>query len=335
MTPAEKVERLQALLERIRANSLRPRPRLVVAGPAPEPPPAEAEAEEELTPRAPTPAPAVEKVAASASSEVAKAAVEDESLDDQEVTIDVELLDEDIVDITDLAPEEEEAADAMAGTEVDIEVEPPSSSRRPKVAPSSMDQALAEAAARVEEEVPLKTPPPESGRQIASFPPGGQLQHPPLPHDLAKDLAGKPSVEQVGQTIDLREAPGPALELAPDRPAAPKPAKAQPDAMEAELEFVPPPAPPAAEKLPPVTPRVAKVSSAPPAARVPSVTPAAKAEPAPAKVEAPPEAPAPAARLTPEVVARPAPPPLVDFVGEAQRFKPQSFVELLDASLGL
>jgi hypothetical protein len=62
---------------------------------------------------------------------------------------------------------------------------------------------------------------------------------------------------------------------------------------------------------------------------MPTAPPAAKAAPAP-------EAPAvPLPALAAEVVARPASPPLVKFIGEAQTFKPQSFAELLDASLGL
>jgi hypothetical protein len=338
MTPAQKIEKLQALLERIRQNGARPRPQLVVAGRTAEPPSAEVEPEEDLMPPAPAEAPAVEMVAASPAAEDA------ESLDDQDVSVDVELLDEDIVDITDLAPDEVESAEARASTEVDIDVEPPSSSRRPKAAAATMDEALAAAAASVEEEAPLKTPPPESGRQVASLAPGRQLQQPPLPSDLTNDLVAvaAPSVEQVGQTVELAERPGPALELAVEPPVAPKPAPRAPEPLEEKLEFVPPPAAPPAEKVAvqpappaekvavPSAPPVARaVPSAPPVARMPTKPPATK----PAPVSEAPAAPLP--ELTAEVVARPAPPPLVKFIGGAQRFKPQSFAELLDASLGL
>jgi hypothetical protein len=88
---------------------------------------------------------------------------------------------------------------------------------------------------------------------------------------------------------------------------------------------------PPPEKIPvdipaPLVPRAAP--SAPPAAQVAAAPLVAKAVPAPGP-------PAPVPELTAEVVSRRAPPPLVKFIGEAQKFRPQSFLELLDASIGL
>ncbi|HEY1534831.1 MAG TPA: hypothetical protein VGF76_12460 [Polyangiaceae bacterium] len=104
--------------------------------------------------------------------------------------------------------------------------EPPASSSRHKVA-GTMDEALARAAAEQIQhdegrEVPLKTPPPESGPQAAVALPVGI--HAPLAPDIEELLeadilpvggvnAAHPTTEQLGQTIDLEEARGPHLEL--------------------------------------------------------------------------------------------------------------------------
>ncbi len=103
--------------------------------------------------------------------------------------------------------------------------EPPASSSRHRVA-GTMDEALARAAEQIEHdegrEVPLKTPPPESGPQAAVALPVGI--HAPLAPDIEELLeadilpaggvnADLPTTEQLGQTIDLEEARGPHLEL--------------------------------------------------------------------------------------------------------------------------
>jgi hypothetical protein len=103
--------------------------------------------------------------------------------------------------------------------------EPPASSSRHRVA-GTMDEALARAAQQIEHEdgreVPLKTPPPESGPQAAVALPAGI--HAPLAPDIEELLeadilpvggvnAAQPTTEQLGQTIDLEEARGPQLEL--------------------------------------------------------------------------------------------------------------------------
>ena len=112
--------------------------------------------------------------------------------------------------------------------------EPPASSSRHKVA-GTMDEALARAAEQIEHdedrEVPLKTPPPESGPQAAMALPVGI--HAPLAPDIEELLeadilpvggvhADLPTTEQLGQTIELEEARGPHLELDSALAAAPQ-----------------------------------------------------------------------------------------------------------------
>jgi hypothetical protein len=135
-----------------------------------------------------------------------------------------ELSDDDLVEVTEGTP-------PPPATDVDIDFEdeteqPPASSQRSRVA-STMDEALAAAAEHESErEVPLKTPPPESGPQEAPMPMGfsapgapdvdallgGELDI-PTRADALGTPAG-PTTEQLGQTIDLEEARGPSLELA-------------------------------------------------------------------------------------------------------------------------
>ena len=71
---------------------------------------------------------------------------------------------------------------------------PPDSSRRTRVA-SSMEEALASATHDSEDQIPIKTPPPESGRQPADG-----------VYAAAMHGAGGPTAEQLGETLEL-EAP--------------------------------------------------------------------------------------------------------------------------------
>ena len=268
---------------------------------------------------------------------------------------DLELLEEDIVDITLDEPIEELPVRASAigsgseappattavasprGLDVDIdfddEEQPPSSSRRPKQV-SGIDEALAGAAEELdqeEREVPLKTPPPESGPQEAVPPAQVLVQSPPprleleepgsaLEQERAAAAAHGPTTEQLGNTIELEEARGPALEL-DALPVAPAPV---PERAREELE---------AELRPPVQSPPAPAPEPTPVMPVsePSPPPAAEAR------EAPPAEPVPSS-VRPEVVTRPADTPPSDAVLFAQAhrsFQPATFAELLDASLEL
>jgi hypothetical protein len=159
-----------------------------------------------------------------------------------------------------------------------------------------------------EREVPLKTPPPESGPQAAiPLPPG--LEQPLTPSeydsgihraeqlDIELPYAG-PTHAQLGQTIELEEARGPALELdMRGKSSVPSPPV---DELEAPL-------PARVHTEPPVSVKAVRVSVAP-EPLVPEVS----------------ERAVPAAEAQPLRVSPP-----------RRAFAPTTFLELLDASLGL
>jgi len=235
-----------------------------------------------------------------------------------------ELSEDDLVEVTDLT-----SVPPPVTTDVDIDFEdededeqPPASSQRSRVA-SSMDEALAAAAAQMdaEREVPIKTPPPESGPQAAPMPAGiAAPAAPDVDALLGQELdiptraqdAG-PTPEQLGQTIDLEEARGPALELAEPKGTAPP----EPKPVE-ELEVTLP----GREVVGGYHDRL----QPPPEARDDLEAHRRRIED-----DAPPPQ-----EAGPEIVARPVPvesPSTFGSVREA--FHPSSFVELLDASLQL
>lgn len=259
-----------------------------------------------------------------------------------------ELSEDDLVEVTEGTP-------PPADVDIDFEDEdedeqPPASSQRSRVA-SSMDEALAAAAEQldVEREVPLKTPPPESGPQAAPAPTG--LAAPPAP-DVDALLGGEldiptradaalaargPTAEQLGQTIDLEDARGPSLELAEHHPSAaeqagtneeleaPLPGPTLPGGYDVSLE----PPPEARDELEAHRRRMEEDIAPPPEslATLPSVQPAAPlAEIVPIFQ----------AQEAPEVLARPVPAASPEsFASVRETFRPNSFVELLDASLAL
>jgi hypothetical protein len=283
--------------------------------------------------------------------EVTVAAIEAEA----EQTGPEELSEEDLVEIADLT------AAPPATSDVDIDFEdqdeqPPASSQRSRVA-SSMDEALAAAAAQhdAEREAPLKTPPPESGPQAASLPLPSGLSAPGAPDVDAllgqeldipthADTIGNagyappllvPTTEQLGQTIELEEARGPSLELAEHQLATAEPAPIE------ELEVALPsresvggydndlqPPPEAREELEAHRRRLEDDIPPPPEslAQLPSIQPGPEIVPI---VAAPVEG--------PELLARPLPYGGVaeSFSSVRESFRPSSFIDLLDASLSL
>lgn len=285
-------------------------------------------------------------------------------IEDDTSDVDV-LLADDIVDITE--EDVAEVDEAAAGQAAEAPSEPPLSSRR----------LINELAPAGEREAPLKTPPPESGRQVAAIP---AMPAPSTPvvtevEDLEADLGQPaaaalppprrpmPTLEQLGETVDLEEATGadievemPAPEAAPavddleldlrtgahsqyDDSLPPPPGAREELAAHLQREAersAPPPAPsrpPAPEPprgIAPTPPRVA-IASAPPAApAMPTVPAAAAVAAAVAQAEA-------ALVSAPDaVLPRPAPPPAaVEIVERDAPFVPRSFLELLDASLAL
>jgi hypothetical protein len=277
-------------------------------------------------------------------------------VDDADATVEVMELDEaEIVDITLEDEEEAPAAQAPAAAEVpervaakppaavtDIDFEdeddrPPSSSRRPILA-TSLDEALTGAVD--EHEVPIKTPPPESGPQEA-LPPAQVLQQKPLELDepgMEAELAARsaPAPEQVGNTIELEEPAGPALEL-DSLPAesGPQPGRAA-DALEAELRA---PSDRPARSAPPPTPVVEKAAESDAPELTSAVVPVSAPIPPPLE---PPRVeqliPPATARVEAEITPRSLPPndvPVAAFARAHREFKPATFLELLDASLKL
>jgi len=327
MNPADKLSRLHELLERVRRNASAPRPALAA-----------------VVAVAPT-----NGGAAGAPAEDWSEAVDSAPMSEPELIEDVELLDEDILDVTpeeELEPEEAAAEEVQpepvavasaADTGLDFDEaeeaeEPPASSRRPTPAATSMDEALATAAQQIdlgsseETAVPLKTPPPESGRQVAG-PPSGALGAARVPEALetAETAAEEPTElelpeaptgptpEQLGETIELEVSEGPELELA--APVEPGPAPA-PDALEAPI--------PASE-----APGEFDQALVPP--------PEARADLKRRRQEAAAKA-RDAAEAGPEVVRRrpvPAEALPATYGAQAQVFEPNTFLELLDASLKL
>jgi hypothetical protein len=279
--------------------------------------------------------------------EEADATVEVMELDEAEI-VDITLEDEIEAPAAQAPPAAVEVPDRVAAkpaapvaTDIDFEDEddrPPSSSRRPILAASSLDEALAGAAD--EHEVPIKTPPPESGPQEA-LPPAQVLQQKPLELDepgMEAALARSgPAPEQVGNTIELDEPAGPALEL-DSLPAesGPQPGRAA-DALEAELRPAPSDRP--VEKAPRPTPPIEKGPESDAPELTSAVVPVSAPIPPPME---PPRVdqliPPATARVEPEITARSMPPndvPVAAFASAHRAFKPATFLELLDASLKL
>lgn len=197
------------------------------------------------------------------------------------------------------------------------EDEVPASSKRPiSTAPSFESVA--------EREAPFKTPPPESGPQEA-LPPPAILEAPRLPEiretfgsDISVRAEVGPTPEQLGDTIDLPEPSRAPLEL--DVAAAPV----------APIDIEPPPV---SEELEVTLPRresvgVYDAGLSPPAGARDELR-RYEEQAAPVEPGAPVEASGIVSRpeLSGVVVSR--------FSAAARAFTPKSFVELLDASLGL
>ena len=219
------------------------------------------------------------------------------------------------------------------GLDFDEEEEPAASSRRPIA--SSMDEALADAAAR---EVPLKTPPPESGPQEAVIlPKSAALPEPDVDEALpgaaeATTLAeGLPTSAQLGNTVTLDE--GGAVEFEVEAPVE-----------SGQKESAPPPSEDFEIRLPQREAAGTYDSKlAPPpeaqseldahreraAAAVPAAEMAEAVEPIDALGDTQPD--------ETEVYERSAVRhgPVTTVTGAPQRFRPGSFLELLDASLKL
>jgi len=250
--------------------------------------------------------------------------------DGLELDGDVELESGELIDVTDLSPEEvatieaeaaEEAESALTDLSEDEELVP-SSSRRPKL-PEQAKLTATAADLQQDREVPLHTPPPESGRQITA-PVQIPSQAAP-PRDLLevgeeispRHLGPGPTPEQLGETIELDEPLGGDLELeaseAPTPPPPPRddlehePPRGSPGAYDSSLELPST----AAEDLVRHRAREGAVREVPAALTPIAAAPSAVVE-------------------RPVLDARPA-----EIKGAASPATPRSFRELLDGSLAL
>jgi hypothetical protein len=254
MTPRERIARLEGLLERVARNASRPRAaRGVTTGKASAPDSApEVVAVAPVAPSAmghpsetpppssvPTAPPPAHAVVESASSAPPWKPEPLSTVQSRPSTMPPEeLSDDDLVDVTTIPPAPEPAAALdSSGTADDVE-EPPASSRRSKVAAESLDQAIANAAADSAaadidgREVPIHTPPPESGPQEAVLPAGIEAPRAPVFGELDRELERPPSLgptaEQLGETIELEEAEGPTIEIEVAGVPAPEPLPERP-----------------------------------------------------------------------------------------------------------
>ncbi len=333
MTPRERIGQLEGLLDRIHRNAARPRAERAVPAAKASAPAAAAPIPVVVTPPAPavvaaasvptpppvpqTPAAPPVAVAQAASSVPPWKPEPSSTVQARPSTIPPEELSEDdLIEVTSLppVPPSERALEASSGVAGGDELEEaPASSRRSKVA-ESLDQAIANAAAQADDAlVPIHTPPPESGPQEAVLPAGIEAPRAPefgdLDEALNRPASLGPTPEQLGETIDLDEAEGPTIEI--------------------EAGGMEPPEPPRERQL-------EELEVALPRAEMPSGTYDLEvSEPAPVPEVLPPP-PLAAPHHTPQVTARPAvAEPEITQVVRVSAKAPETFAELLDASLGL
>ena len=362
MTPTERVQRLEALLARVQRN--RSAAPTHAAAPAVTAPPAAPSAPVAVAaPPAPTPEPPVAEAPPVATTSWApepgsglqpRPATVAPSLPPEEVS------DEDLLEVTTIPPAPAPAAAAQppepaaeepppelevaAATEITLEPalredgpevsevtsvgeeQAPVSSSRFKV-PATLDEAIA-SASEAEREIPVKTPPPESGPQEALPATGLEAARTPDVEQLEADLDSPPSMgptaEQLGETIELEAPRGPELEIdVTVEEEAPAASVSVPEELEAALP------------RPSMQSGLYDVTAPPPAAY-----------PEPVLADEPPSVQAPVAHQTvpvevpaaagPERTVRPAfgATDVAD-VRLGATASAKTFVELLDASLGV
>jgi hypothetical protein len=210
------IARLESLLARIQRNVGRPRV---------SPPTAKARAAEEASPESGPPTDRAEDFEAPSlpppAPVEAQGAIEVEEL---------EMGDDEIVEIAvgapieeaDLASIESPLAGAVEVTIAEERRAPLANELEEEPAPESAPRPAAQAAEEADLEPPIKTPPPESGRQVVASSVGiageTELQEPSIVASLEPDLsggaisqspAGAPSLAQLGETVELEGADGP------------------------------------------------------------------------------------------------------------------------------
>lgn len=255
MTTQERVQRLEALLDRIRNRvSNRAGTTPAVAAPAFVAPPPIVAAQPAFVapaPAPPPPAPPPEPPPARAQEAVFTVSPVLPSPLEFVDQPPLEMLgEEDVID--EISSDMLESVPPSGGVVPMEEEQPPASSQRPRAL--TLDEP-SEPLLEDGHEVPLKTPPPESGPQAAPLPaglaapfapddlltsdlmpPGAETAELDAPFELPPPPASVgPTVEQLGQTIELEEPEGPALELAAAAPTPAPPAHPATEDLEMPL----------------------------------------------------------------------------------------------------
>jgi hypothetical protein len=351
----QQIARLESLLSRIRTNAAKAR---VASAPA-----AAAPSELDDYAAAPDSGPATDR--SDAAEEQASAWPTVPPAPIAEIPVEVEELDMADAEMVELSVEAPDAVEASAAESSEEMPAPLANELVEEPAPESAPRPAAQAAEEADLEPPVKTPPPESGRQIVASPVGitgemeldgsdaGGLEPDLSGAAISQAPSGEPSVSQLGETVELDGADGPRAKL--ELLSAPMSMQAEEEQAPADdLELALPQrqfgggyqadlAPPsrAAEDLarhreqsevtrnPPTRP---PTSLASPAEAEPAVLAAPVAAIAMNKVVAPQE---PAA--SPLIVERPSlgSMPVAEMRRSAPATLPDTFVELLDASLSI
>jgi hypothetical protein len=344
VTAQEQIAKLESLLERIRRNAERPRRVAVTeAGPAAHPAPVQAAA---------APAPVQ---AAAAPSPKRSAAPEEVSLESlgaveavpsavpaRERVPSADMEDLEIVeigtDVTELVAGDDQAASSEAAETLEEPV--PESAPRPAV------QSV-----EVEIEPPIKTPPPESGRQAVTPPPAvaesrAAAQSDDFDEDdlLETDLSGgpisiatpgSPTMAQLGDTVNIEGAGAAAADLELAAPEHHR--EVPPSTGEAPSRRVDPLATTAPDMRTALSLAQTVPDARSPFADAVRATTEAKAEPPPPKPAAKAEEPARALSAPELVVERPISQALhpAEIIVAMPRKLPDTFLELLESSLEL
>ena len=353
---SERVRRLEALLERVRVNAQKPRT-LVSVGPATASEsvlrsvataPFDGDDEAEPVPLVRVTAVAQPVIAEeeqsftpfSMTDEVTTLELVENELPEQLTEGDLEDLSSELLDSV---PPPEVVWSSASGPPLVIDEEAPASSQRPRTSAELEGDLTGREESITAEERPLMTPPPKSGPQIA--PPGMFSGEPPEVENLRAEgppLSQRdfgPTPEQIGESVDLGEARGPELEL--DTVSAHSTANEPSEELEALLHAPPNvgiydddllPPPEAREEL---DAHVRRLSTPGSDSRF-----SAEAQAFPSEAQVAPFVPPSAVEGTglaaPEVFT-----PALPSGGAPElrlapvTFRPATFLELLDASLGL
>jgi hypothetical protein len=213
----QQIARLESLLTRIRTNAAKAR---VAMAPRAVSPPAEPADAIDAYAAAPESGPPTDRTDAAEDRAIASPPV-------TEITVPVEVEELDMADeeIVELSVDVTVAADGAAAESLEQSPPPLANELVEEPAPESAPRPAAQAVEEADLEPPVKTPPPESGRQVVAAPVGitGETElEEAQAAELEPDLSGRaiafspsdePSVSQLGETVELEGADGPAAKI--------------------------------------------------------------------------------------------------------------------------